>query len=394
MKQLKTLEDLIVRGKRVFCRVDFNVPVDAQGRVGDELRIAAALPTINYLIRQGAIVILASHLGRPDGKPNDKYSLEPVAVVLSELLKREVFFLHDSVGDDIKAKVMDMKPGQVALLENLRFHAEEEANDAHFAKQLAGLAEVYIDDAFAVSHRAHASLVGVPKYLPHAAGKLIQSEVARLNGLLTKPEHPFVAVIGGAKISDKIDFMHSLLEKVDTLVVGGAMANTFLAAQGHAMGKSVLDKAGFDAAMGIMKLAERKGIHVVLPVDVVVADKLADEAKPRTVMVGQLDAGDIALDIGPMTTTAINTALHGAKTIFWNGTMGYTEIKAFSHGSLNLAKKIAGMKTQSVIGGGDTAGFVDGIGMHDDFSFISTGGGAALELLAGKDLSALKPLYR
>lgn len=393
MKQLKPLEDLIVRGKRVFLRVDFNVPIK-DGKVGDELRIAAALPTINYLIRQGAIVILASHLGRPDGKPTEKYSLEPVAVVLSELLKREVFFMHDCVGDDIKAKVMALKPGQVALLENLRFHAEEEENDPTFAKELASLGEVFINDAFAVAHRAHASVVGIPKHLPHAAGKLIQSEVARLTGLLTTPAHPFVAVIGGAKISDKIDFMHSLLEKVDTLIVGGAMANTFLAAQGHNMGKSVLDESGFEVAMEIMKIAERRGIHIVLPVDVVVVDKPEAGQKTRTVIVGQLDAHDMALDIGPMTTTAINTALHGAKTVFWNGTLGYTELKAFTEGSLNLAKRIAGMKALSVIGGGDTAGFVDGIGMHDDFDFISTGGGAALELLAGKELAALKPLYK
>lgn len=393
MKQLKPLEDLIVRGKRVFLRVDFNVPID-NGKVGDELRIAAAIPTINYLIRQGAIVILASHLGRPDGKPTEKYSLEPVAIVLSELLKREVFFMHDCVGEKVKAKVMELKPGQVALLENLRFHAEEEENDQQFAKELASLGEVYINDAFAVAHRGHASVVGIPKYLPHAAGKLIQGEVARLTGLLTTPTHPFVAIIGGAKISDKIDFMHSLLEKVDTLIIGGAMANTFLAAQGHAMGKSVLDKAGFEIAMEIMKIAERKHIHVVLPVDVVVANKPEAGEKSRTVMVGQLDENDMALDIGPMTSTSINAALHGAKTIFWNGTLGFTEIKAFSSGSLHLAKQIASMKALSVIGGGDTAGFVDGIGMHDDFGFISTGGGAALELLAGKELAALKPLYK
>ncbi len=393
MKQLKPLEDLIVRGKRVFLRVDFNVPID-NGKVGDELRIAAAIPTINYLIRQGAIVILASHLGRPDGKPTEKYSLEPVAIVLSELLKREVFFMHDCVGEKVKAKVMELKPGQVALLENLRFHAEEEENDQQFAKELASLGEVYINDAFAVAHRGHASVVGIPKYLPHAAGKLIQGEVARLTGLLTTPAHPFVAIIGGAKISDKIDFMHSLLEKVDTLIIGGAMANTFLAAQGHAMGKSVLDKAGFEIAMEIMKIAERKHIHVVLPVDVVVANKPEAGEKSRTVMVGQLDENDMALDVGPMTSTSINAALHGAKTIFWNGTLGFTEVKAFSSGSLHLAKQIASMKALSVIGGGDTAGFVDGIGMHDDFGFISTGGGAALELLAGKELAALKPLYK
>lgn len=393
MKQLKPLEDLIVRDKRVFVRVDFNVPIH-DGKVGDELRIAAALPTIHYLIRQGAIVILASHLGRPDGKVQEKYSLEPVAVVLSELLKREVFFMHDCIGEDIEKKVMQLKPGQVALLENLRFHPEEEENDPHFAKQLASLAEVYVDDAFAVIHRAHASTVGIPKLLPHAAGKLVQAEVARLSGLLTSPAHPFVAIIGGAKISDKIDFMHSLLEKADTLIVGGAMANTFLAAQGHNMGKSVLDTDGFDVAMEIMHLAERKNIHVVLPVDVVVADKPEKGEKTRTVMVGQLDDKDMALDIGPMTTTAINTALHGAKTIFWNGTLGLTELPAFAAGSHNLAKTIAKMDAQSVIGGGDTAGYVDGAGMHDDFDFISTGGGAALELLAGKELAALKPLYK
>ena len=251
-----------------------------------------------------------------------------------------------------------------------------------------------MDDAFAVAHRAHASVVGIPKYLPHAAGELIQDEVATLAGLLTKPTHPFVAIIGGAKISDKIAFLHNLLKKADTIIIGGAMANTFLAAQGHDMQASVLDKEGFQDARNILKYAEHHNVKLVLPLDVVVADKPEDGIEHRTVMVGMLKKGDMALDLGPLTTTEINTALHGAKTVFWNGTLGFTEAKTFAKASHHLATHLSKLHAKTIIGGGDTAGFVDEIHMHDDFDFISTGGGAALELLAGNDLPALDPLYK
>ncbi len=392
-KPLKQLDELVVKGKRVFVRVDFNVPIQ-NGRVTDELRIAAALPTINYLLKHGAIVILASHLGRPDGKRVEKYSLEPVAISLSELLGREVVFIHDCVGKKVKDRVMQLVPGQVALLENLRYHDDEEANGATFAKHLSELGEVYVDDAFAVAHRAHASVVGVPKYLPHAAGKLIEAEVMTLSSLLKKPAHPFVAIIGGAKIADKIDFMHNLIAQANTIIIGGAMANTFLAAQGHNMQASVLDKGGQKTALDILKAAERNHVKIVLPLDVVVASRPENGAKHRTVMVGQLEHGDMALDLGPLTSTEINTALHGAKTVFWNGTLGFTEVKTFQKASRNLAEHLAKTHAKTIIGGGDTAGFVDEIGMHNDFDFISTGGGAALELLAGKTLPALVPLYK
>ena len=393
MKQLKQLEDLSVKGKRVFTRVDFNVPIK-NGKVTDELRIAAALPTIKYLIKQGAIVILASHLGRPDGKPTEKYSLEPVAVSLSELLNKEVIFIHDCVGQKVVDRINKLVPGQIALLENLRFHAEEEANDPDFAKQLASLADVYVDDAFAVAHRAHASVVGIPKYLPSVSGKLIEAEVNNLSSLLTHPKHPFVAIIGGAKISDKIAFMHQLMSKADTLIIGGAMANTFLAAQGHNMQASVQDTKGQAVAKAILEEAHHKEIKIVMPLDVVVADKAEDGAKHRTVMVGLLQPGDMALDLGPLTTTAINEALQGAKTVFWNGTLGLTEVKAFSKSSRDLAEHLAKLRAETIIGGGDTAGFIDEVHLHDKFDFVSTGGGAALELLAGKTLPALTPLYK
>lgn len=392
MAELKKLEDLVVRDKRVFTRVDFNVPIH-KGKVLDELRIEAAVPTIKYLISQHAKVILASHLGRPDGKPVEEYSLEPVAVLLSKLLDREVYFLHDCVGEKVQEKVMELRPGQVALLENLRFHAEEEANDPAFARQLADLAEVYVDDAFAVAHRAHASVVGIPRYLPHAAGKLLQAEVSTLSGLLEKPKHPFVAIIGGAKIADKIEFLHNLIKKADTIVLSGAMANTFLAAQGHDMRASIQDKKGYETAKEILAEAQRHHVEVILPVDVVVADS-PDAHKGVAKTVGQLDEGDMALDIGPASVTNINVAIRDAKTIFWNGTLGYTENPAFAVASTAVAQAIAATKALSIIGGGDTAGFIDGTGMHEKFGFISTGGGAALELLAGKKLPAVEALTR
>ncbi len=392
MTKMKQLEDLIVRDKRVLVRVDFNVPTH-NGKVTDELRIEVALPTIQYLLSQRAKVILASHLGRPDGKPDSKYSLEPVAILLSKLLRREVLFLHDCVGESVQEKVMHMRSGQVALLENLRYHAAEEAGDAAFARALANLGEVYVDDAFAVAHRAHASLVGVPKLLPHAAGKLLQAEVSTLSSLMAAPKKPFVAIIGGAKISDKIEFMKNLMKKADTIVISGAMANTFLAAQGHNMQASVLDKKGFAVAREILASAQRRNIEVILPVDVVVASSPSSK-RIRIVTVGQLDEGDMALDIGPASTTNIHVALQDARTIFWNGTLGFTEEKAFRTASTAVAKTIASSRALSVIGGGDTAGFVDSLKMYDKFGFISTGGGAALELLAGKKLPAVAALTR
>jgi len=388
---LKRLADLAVKGKRVFCRVDFNVPLH-DGKVTDALRVEAAMPTIQYLLKEGATVILASHLGRPDGQAVEKYSLEPVAILLSKLLNKEVIFVHDCIGPKVQARIESLVPGQVALLENLRFHAEEEANDPDFAAQLASLADVYVDDAFAVAHRAHASVVGIPKLLPSAAGLLLQAEVDTLTGLLRAPKRPFVAVIGGAKISDKIAFMQNLLKKADTIIIGGAMANTFLAAQGHEMGASKQEKKAFKEALSILKSAKQHGVEVILPVDLVVADKPEADVKTRIVTVGQLESHDMALDHGPATSTLTNEALHGAATIFWNGTLGYTELPEFRAASQALAQTMMHSKALTVIGGGDTAGFVDSSGWHDKFGFISTGGGAALELLAGKHLPAISAL--
>lgn len=388
---MKSLKSLNVQGKRVLCRVDFNVPLK-DGKVTDSLRIEAALPTIKHLLREGATVILMSHLGRPDGEPNPKYSLEPVAIELSRLLDRSVVFLHDCVGEDVQARIAKLEPGKLVLLENLRYHAEEESNDVEFAKQLASLGDMYVNDAFAVAHRAHASVAAITDLLPSAAGYLLESEVDTLTGLLKRPKQPFVAVIGGAKISDKIPFLNNLVEKADTVIIGGAMANTFLAALGHDMRKSVQEKLAYKQALKFLAEARHLGVEVILPVDVVVSDGPHDDKKARAVTVGQLEGDDMALDLGPATSTLIAEALHTAKTIFWNGTLGLTEEKVFSTASHDLATRMAKSQALTVIGGGDTAGYIDSIGMHKDFGFISTGGGAALELLAGKKLPAVEAL--
>lgn len=388
---MKSLKSLNVQGKRVLCRVDFNVPLK-DGKVTDTLRIEAALPTVKHLLKEGATVILMSHLGRPDGEPNPQYSLEPVAIELSRLLNKGVVFIHDCVGVDVQDRVAKLEPGALALLENLRYHAEEETNDADFARQLASLGDVYVNDAFAVAHRAHASVAAITELLPSAAGFLLESEVDTLGGLLKRPKQPFVAVIGGAKISDKISFLNNLVKKTDTIVIGGAMANTFLAALGHDMRKSIQEKSAYKEALKFLAEARHHEVEVILPVDVVVADSPDDGAKSRVVTVGQLAGGDMALDLGLATSTLIAEALHSAETIFWNGTLGLTEEKAFAKASHDLAKRMTKSKALTVIGGGDTAGYIDSIGMRNDFGFISTGGGAALELLAGKKLPAVKAL--
>lgn len=392
MSKLITLDKLDYRDKKVFLRVDYNVIED--GKLIDEFRISQSVETIKQLLKAKCSIILASHNGRPDGKPNPKLSLRPVAQVLADLLKKPVGFVPDCIGKEVAEEAHSLQPGELLLLENLRFHDAEEKNNAAFARSLANLAEVYVDDAFANAHRAHASMVGVPKYLPRAAGRLMEQEYFKLNSLLTVPARPFVAIIGGAKISSKIEVLQSLITKVDVMIIGGAMANTFLQATGHDIGKSMTEPDYIDTAKEIIKQAKTNDVKLVLPVDVVVADKPKPDAKSCTVGVNKITKNEMALDIGKETMEHIWPDLKAAKTIFWNGTLGIAEIPEFAWASRDLAHMMAirKNKAETVIGGGDTTAYIEKLGMHSRFSFVSTGGGASLELLAGKKLPAIEAL--
>lgn len=388
--KLLTLSKLKLNGKKIFCRVDFNVVTN--GKISDEFRIEAAVPTIEYLLDHNCAVILASHNGRPEGKVVHGLSLEPVAKKLANLLDRPVHFINDCVGDKVTAAATRLKRGQVLLLENLRFYKDEEANDVRFAKALAGLAEIYVDDAFANIHRNHASMVGVPKYLPRAAGLLVQQEYETLNNMLKKPSRPFSAVIGGAKVSDKLEVLQSLITKVDSLAIAGAMANTFLFALGYDMGKSVMEKNLKKAASEFMNHAKKAGVKVILPVDLVVADAISQTAKANIVAADGCAKNQYALDIGPASVKQIIEQTSLSKTVFWNGTLGYAELDAFAHASYKFAHALSKNSAQTIIGGGDTVSFIDSHNMHKDFDFVSTGGGASLELLAGKKLPGIVAL--
>lgn len=391
MAELINLHDIEVKGKRVFLRVDFNVPMDG-AKITDERRIEAAVPTIEYLLDQGAGIIVASHLGRPDGKVVPEFSLEPIADKLAEVLDRKVEFIAEAAGQVVSARAEKLKPGEIIMLENLRFYPEEESNGIDFASELASLADVYVDDAFACVHRAHASIVGVPALLPHAAGFLVEDEFHTLHGLLEKPEHPFIAIIGGAKVADKFELLESLLGLADSIVIGGAMANTFLLAQDKSVGASICEPDLKDRVKDLIVAAQKKNVELVLPTDVVVAASINKGEPTRRVSVDEIEAKDMALDLGPDTARAIAASLAGAKTVFWNGTLGYTEIEAFAKTSAAVAEAIIESGAQSIIGGGDTAGFLDQYSNPAKFGFVSTGGGAALELLAGKELPGIKAL--
>ncbi len=393
MAELINIHELEVKAKRVFLRVDFNVPMDG-AKITDERRIEAAVPTIEYLLDQGASVIVASHLGRPDGKVVAELSLEPIADKLSEVLDRKVEFMSEAAGQVVAARAEKLKPGEIIMLENLRFYPEEESNGVEFARELASLADVYVDDAFACVHRAHASIVGVPALLPHAAGFLVEEEFHTLHSLLEKPEHPFVAIIGGAKVADKFELLQSLLKLVDTLVIGGAMANTFLLAQGHDVGKSICEPELKTRVADFIAEAEKHNVALVLPTDVVVAQSVNKGEPTRKVSVDSIGADDLALDLGPETADAIEAVVATAKTVFWNGTLGYTELDVYSNASSGVAQAIIQSGAKSIIGGGDTAGFLDQYSNPARFSFVSTGGGAALELLAGKELPGIKALQQ
>ncbi len=386
----KTVKDVQLKGKRVLVRVDFNVPLDENKKITDDTRITESLPTIKYILENGGKVILMSHLGRPDGKVVAKYSLKPVAGRLKELLGEPIKFLPDCVGDRIKQEI-EIAKERVVLLENLRFHAEEEANDASFAQQLASLAEVFVNDAFGTAHRAHASTEGVAHYLVAAAGFLLDKEIQYLGSAIQNPEKPFMVILGGAKVSDKIGVIENLLPKCEAILIGGGMAYTFLKAQGKPIGNSKLEKDKLDLAKSILEKANALKKDILLPIDHVVVDSIAADAK--TEVVGeQIPAGKIAVDIGPKTIKLFADKLAAAKTIVWNGPLGIFEIDAFSKGTLEITKFIAGLAATTIIGGGDTAAAVAKFKLEDKMTHISTGGGASLEFLEGKTLPGIAAL--
>jgi len=389
-----SIRDLDLSGKRVFIRVDFNVPIK-NGVIGDDTRVKSSLPTITYALDKGATVILASHLGRPKGKPAPEFSLRPVAGHLSTLLGRPVVFAEDCVGEPARKAVADAQAGsKVVLLENLRFHAEEEKNDPAFARQLAELADLYVDDAFGSAHRAHASVEGIIKFLPKAAaGLLMEKELQYLGHAVESPERPFVAILGGAKVSDKIEVIENMLSKVDALLIGGAMAYTFFKAQGLPVGKSLVEDDRLDSARSILATAKSRGVRLELPVDHVVAPKLEAGAPTEVLAVTDPAIGDrMGLDIGPQTAATYAGVLAGAKTVVWNGPMGVFEIDEFAKGTLAVAQAVAHVKGTTVIGGGDSVAAVHAAGVADKISHISTGGGASLEFLEGKKLPGVEAL--
>jgi phosphoglycerate kinase len=387
----KTVRDVEVAGTRVLVRVDFNVPLDGD-RILDDLRIRAALPTIEYLREHGARVILCSHLGRPKGKSDDKYRLAPVARRLSELLRAPVATVSDCAGPEADAAVAKLADGEVLLLENLRFHAEEEANEPAFARKLASLADVYVNDAFGAAHRAHASTEGVAHVLPAVAGLLLEREIDYLSRVVDAPEPPLGAIIGGAKVSDKMAILSHLLSKVDVLVIGGGMANTFLKAQGHAVGDSLVEDDQLDAARGVLAEAEQRGVRLLLPFDVVIADAFAAEAQSRIVPAGDVPDGWRILDVGERSVKSYAEALRACKTVVWNGPLGVAEWPAFARGSQALAKALAELDAVTIVGGGETAALVQESGLADKFDHVSTGGGAFLEFLEGRELPGVAAL--
>ncbi|MBQ3305394.1 MAG: phosphoglycerate kinase [Clostridia bacterium] len=381
-----TIEDVQVKGKKVLVRCDFNVPLDADKNITDETRINAALPTIKYLLDNGAAVILCSHLGRPKGEFNMKYSLAPVAKRLSEKLGFEVKLAKDVIGPDAKKLAAEVKPGEAVLLENVRFHAEEEKNDPAFAKELASMAELYVSDAFGTVHRAHASTAGVADYLPAVAGYLIGKELTFLGNAVENPVRPFVAILGGAKVKDKIGVITNLLEKVDTLIIGGGMAYTFSKAMGGEIGNSLLDEERVGLAKEMMETAKAKGVQFLLPVDTVIANDFDNPTEIKTVEAGKIPEGWQGLDIGPKTIELFSDAVKNAKTVVWNGPMGVFEKPEFAKGTLAIATAMAESGATTIIGGGDSAAAVTQMGLAPKMSHISTGGGASLEFLEGKVL--------
>ena len=388
----KTVRDLDVAGKKVLVRVDFNVPLNDKGEITDDTRITASLPTIQYLLEQKAAVILMAHLGRPKGQVKPELSLAPVAKHLGKLLGKKILFAPDCVGEAAQAAASKLKPGHILLLENLRFHKEEEKNDMEFAEKLASLADLYVNDGFGVSHRAHASVEGVTHFLPAAAGFLLEKEIQYVGQAVTNPLHPFVAIIGGAKVSDKIGVISNLLDKVDTLLIGGGMANTFLAAQGYKMGKSLVEEDKLDLAKELLAKAKKNKVNMLLPTDLVMAAAFAPDAEHVTEKVKNLNQAYMALDIGAETSKAYAEALADAKMIVWNGPMGVFEMDAFCKGTEAVAKAVAKSRATSIVGGGDSVAAIEKLGLAKRITHISTGGGASLEYLEGKVLPGVAAL--
>jgi phosphoglycerate kinase len=390
----KTVRDVEVGGRRVFLRADLNVPLD-DGRITDDTRVRASVPTIVYLLERGASVVLASHLGRPKGKVNDALRLKPVADRLSQLLGRPVRLTGDALGAGVQLAVDKLQPGDLLMLENLRFHAEEEANDPGFAKALAGFADLYVDDAFGSAHRAHASTEGITHYLPAVAGLLLEREVEALSRLLKKPAKPFHTLIGGAKIAGKLEVLEALLNRCQAILVGGGMANTFLAARGYAMGKSLVETDQLENAERIMAEARRKRVRFMLPTDAVIAPQIHYRARTETVSIDAIPKDQMVVDIGPETVAAYTEHLAKARTIFWNGPMGVFEIASFADGTTAIARYIAertGAGVVTIVGGGDSVAAVEQLGVADQMTHVSTGGGASLEFVEGKSLPGVEAL--
>ncbi len=388
----RSIRDLDVKGKTVLVRVDYNVPLDSEGRVADATRIVATLPTISYLRDHGAKLVLMAHFGRPKGQPNPKYSLKPVAEELSKQLGVTVPLAPDCVGPDVVAAVRALQPGDVLLLENVRFHAEEENNEPDFARQLAALGDIFVNDAFGAAHRAHASTAGIAEHRPSAAGFLMHKELEVLGGILESPKKPFVAIVGGAKVSSKLGVLESMLQRVDKLLIGGGMANTFLKARGLEVGTSLLEADLVETAANLDRRAKERGVELLLPADVVVTDKVAEGATGEVVDAAAVPTDRAIVDIGPKAIAAYSAALDGAGTVLWNGPMGVFEIAAFAAGTRAIAQVLAESSAITVIGGGESVAAVEQLGLADNMTHISTGGGASLELLEGKELPGVAAL--
>jgi len=388
----KTVTDVDVRKKRVLVRVDFNVPMDRDGKIADDARIRACLPTIEYLVKQRARIILCSHLGRPGGKIVEELRLAPAAKRLSELLNRPVKALNDCIGQQVEKAVSELQDGDIILLENLRFYPQEEANDSGFARSLSRLADIYVDDAFGSCHRAHASIVGVAKYLPAVSGFLLQKELETLTGLVSNPARPFATVIGGAKLATKLGLLNNMVTMVNSLLIGGGMAATFLKSQGYGVGNSVVESGQIEGVLDVMKKAKSAGVELVLPQDFLVADKLQPGAATRVVPMDKVPEGWVIADIGHESVDAFSKVLGKCRTVFWNGPLGVFEIPEFAGATRSLARVLAGLEAITIIGGGSTAEAVEEMGLTDKISYVSTGGGASLELLQGKVLPGVAAL--
>ncbi len=390
---MKNIKDLDIREKRVLIRVDFNVPMDEQGNITDDIRIRGVLPTINYALDEQAKIIICSHLGRPGGKRAGKFSLAPVAKRLSRLINKEVRMAPDCIGPEVREMVARMRPGDVLLLENLRFHREEQENDPEFARQLAGLADIFINDAFAVAHRSHASTVGVVDQVDKCgAGFLLQKEMDYFHRSVSDPRRPLVAIIGGAKVSSKLGALRNLLDRVDKMIIGGAMANTFIKSMGHGVGRSKIEEDLLDTARKLLHKAREHGVKLYLPVDCIVAERFDAKAEIKTTTIQEVPKNWMVLDIGPASTLLFGEALDNARTIIWNGPMGAFEIDAFSRGTMAMVRKVASSHALTIVGGGDTDVAVHRAGESNNISYISTGGGAFLMLMEGKELPGVAAL--